>query len=68
MGKTSSSVKERYNRKAYDRLAITVPKGRRDDIEYHAIMQGYSINGFVNRLIQDALDYNDSQWKNKQNL
>lgn len=29
MGKTSTTVKNRWNVKSYDRLAINVPKGRR---------------------------------------
>lgn len=29
MGKTSSAVKNKYNAKAYDRINLTMPKGKR---------------------------------------
>lgn len=50
--KTSSAVKNRYNAKAYDRLSITVPKGRKADIEEKLKATG---GGSVNRLVNDML-------------
>ena len=55
MGKTSSSVKNRYNDKAYDRINLTVPKGQKAVIKAHAETKGESVNGFINRLIDTAL-------------
>ena len=51
MGKTSSAVKQRYNEKAYDRLAITIPKGQKETIEAAARAAGESVNGYVNRAV-----------------
>ena len=39
----------RYNAKAYDRINVAVPKGRKDIIKAHAEKNGESVNGFVNR-------------------
>ena len=50
--KTSSAVKQRYNEKAYDRLSITIPKGRKAAVEAHAQSKGESINGLVNALLR----------------
>lgn len=61
--KTSSAVKQRYNEKAYDRLAITVPKGRKNDIEEFAKEQGESINGLVNSLLRNAMKQSEEDWK-----
>ena len=61
MGKTSSAAKQRYNEKAYDRLAITVPKGRKEEIKAHADANGESINGFVNRAIDEAMQGDDKK-------
>lgn len=55
MGKTSSKVKDRYNAKAYDELKIRVSKGNKDIIKAHAAEQGESLNGFVNRAIDEAM-------------
>lgn len=56
MGKTSSTVKNRYNSKAYDQLPIRVPKGKKEIIKAHAESNGESLNGFVNRIIDEALE------------
>jgi iron uptake system EfeUOB component EfeO/EfeM len=61
--KTSSAVKQRYNAKAYDRLAITIPKGRKQAIEAHAQSKGQSVNGLVNELIRSDMGLSESEWK-----
>ena len=55
MGKTSSAVKNRYNAKAYDAIPLRVPKGRKAEIKAYAESQGESVNGFLNRLITEAM-------------
>lgn len=58
-----------YNEKTYERLAITIPKGRKQDIEsYLKSREGYetSINGFVNLLIREKLGLSESEWKRKE--
>lgn len=61
--KTSSAVKQRYNEKAYDRLAITIPKGRKETIEAYAKQEGISINGLVNRLLRETIGMSEEEWK-----
>ena len=63
MGKTSSAVKNRYNAKAYDRLAITIPKGRKQALEAFAREHGESVNGMVNRLVRADMGLSDDEWK-----
>ena len=46
----------KYALKAYDRLEITVKKGRKDELKIHATECGESLNGFVNRAINEALE------------
>lgn len=55
MGKTSAEAKNRYNKKAYDRIELVVPKGQKEVIKAHAESQGESLNGFINRLINEAI-------------
>lgn len=52
-GKNSSESINRYMAKAYDRITILVPKGRKDVIKAHAGARGESVNGFVNRAISE---------------
>lgn len=49
--KHSESV-NKYNTKAYDRLAINVYKGERDIIKRYAESKGKSINQYINDLIE----------------
>ena len=55
MGKTSAAVKNRYNAKAYDRINLTTPKGKKDIIQAHAESLGESVNAFINRAIDEAM-------------
>ena len=45
----------KYNAKAYDRINIAVPKGRKEVIQLHAAASGKSINGFVVEAIEEKL-------------
>ena len=46
-----------YILKTYDRINLTVPKGRKDEIKQHAdIHDGGSVNAFINRAINEAID------------
>lgn len=54
-GRTSNESKAKYNAKAYDRINIAVPKGRRAEIQAVAEARGQSVNGFINELIDEAL-------------
>ena len=39
-----------------DRINLTVPKGRKDIIKAHAESQGESVNGFINRAIDNQME------------
>lgn len=55
MGKTSAAVKNRYAAKAYDRINLIVKKGQKQVIQQHAEKTGESVNGFINRAIEEAM-------------
>ena len=45
----------RYNAKAYDRVNIAMPKGKKDIIVEAARKQGKSLNAYVNDAIDNQL-------------
>ena len=45
----------RYNAKAYDRINVAVPKGRKDIIKAHAEKNGECVYVFVNRSTIETL-------------
>lgn len=55
MGRTSAEVKNRWNDKAYDRINLTVPKGKKEAIKEYAEAHGESVNTFINRAIDAAM-------------
>lgn len=54
-GKASTKAKNKYNAANYDSLRIIVPKGKKEVIKAHAEAKGESINGFVNRAIEETI-------------
>lgn len=52
MGKTSSEVKDRYNRKAYDEIKLRVYKGRKADIQAAAERAGLSLSSYIVKAIE----------------
>ncbi len=55
-GKPQTVAKNKYNAKNYDSLRIVVKKGKKDIIKAHADKKGESINGFVNRAIDETIE------------
>lgn len=45
----------KWNKKAYDRLEIRVPRGNREDIVAHAKNRGESLNQFLNRAVNNQI-------------
>lgn len=55
MGTARTRAQNKYIGKAYDRINLTVPKGKQQIIKAHAKQQGESVNGFINRAIGEAM-------------
>ena len=51
----------RYNKKAYDRIDIIVPKGKRDIIKRFARKQGKSTTRFINDAIDKAMSEQEDE-------
>lgn len=47
---------EKWNAKAYEQILIRVNKGKKDQIQKFAESNGESLNGFVNRAIDEAMN------------
>ena len=58
MPKKQTEWSRAYNQKAYDRISVTVPKGKKEEITAAAARSGESVNGLINRLLQEYTDKN----------
>lgn len=52
-GKTE--YKNNWQKENVDRVNLTMPKGKKDTIKAHAEAQGESVNGFINRAIDETM-------------
>jgi len=46
----------KYSEKAYDRIELKVPKGRKEQLQAHAAAIEESLNSFVNRAIDERVE------------
>lgn len=49
--KAANKANQKYQKKAYDRLAIRVYAGQAEQIQAYAESKGMSVNGYINALI-----------------
>ena len=52
-----------YIARNYDRINLTIPKGRKADIEVHAKAHGESVNGLLNNYLRSILNMSEEEWK-----
>lgn len=53
-GKTE--YKNAWQKENVDRVNLTMPKGKKDIIKEHAESKGESVNGFINRCINETIE------------
>lgn len=61
MGASKAHIKatNKWMAKAYDRVNLTMPKGKKEKIQAHAEARGESVNGFINRAVDTQMDLDD---------
>ena len=53
--KAQQRAVNKYMKENYDRVNVTMAKGRKDTIKAHAEAQGESVNSFINRAIDETI-------------
>ena len=56
VSKAQQKAVNKYMSKNYDRINVTMPKGKKAKIKAHAESHGESVNGFVNRAINETME------------
>lgn len=56
VSKAQQKAVNKYVKQNYDRINVTMPKGRKEEIQAHCDARGESVNGFINRVVSDALE------------
>ena len=55
VSKAQQNATNKWIAKAYDRINLTVPKGKKEEIQAFAEAIGESVNGFINRAISETM-------------
>lgn len=66
ISKAQQKAVHKYVKNNYDRLEITVPKGRKAEIKAHAEAHNESINAFVVRAVNETIERECSGLQNAQ--
>lgn len=56
VSKAQQKAVNKYMAANYDRINLTVPKGKKELIQAHAEARKESVNGFINRAITEAME------------
>lgn len=56
VSKAQQKATNKWIAKAYDRINLTVPKGKREVIQAYAEGQGKSVNSFINTAIDEKME------------
>lgn len=54
-GKTSVKSVNKYIARVYDRVNLTMPKGKKEELRQHAAQRGETVNGFITRAIAETI-------------
>lgn len=52
----TTQYKNNWQKTKLDRISLTVPKGKKEQIRGHASAHGESLNGFISRAISEAME------------
>ncbi len=55
VSKAQQRATNKFIAKTYDRINLTIPKGRKELIQTHAAARGESVNGFIGRAIAETM-------------
>lgn len=56
VSKAQQKAVSKYMKENYDVYQIRMPKGKKDTIKAHAEARGESVNAFINRAIDEAME------------
>lgn len=58
--KAQQKAVSKYMKANYDEIKVRVEKGKKDKIKAHAEAHSESVNGFINRAIDEAVERDES--------
>ena len=62
--KAQQKAVNKYMQENYDRVSLMMPKGKKDVVKAQAEKNGESLNGYINRAIDEALERDQQKASN----
>ena len=59
--KAQKAATAKYEAKAYDKVLLRLPKGKKAEIEAHSKPRGESLNGFISRAIDNQIERDEKE-------
>ncbi len=59
--KAQQKAVAKYEKENYDKVLVRMEKGKKEEIKQHATRNGESVNGFINRAIDETMERDDGQ-------
>lgn len=59
VSKAQQRAVNKYVKNNYDRINVTFPKGRKEELRSHAMARGESLNAFIVRAVNEAVKRDD---------
>lgn len=59
--KAQQKAVNKYMKENYDRINLLLPKGKKAVIQDYAASHGESVNGFINRVIDEAMAHDKAE-------
>ena len=65
ISKAQQKAVHKYVKNNYDRIELTIkPKGKKEKIKVHASIRGETLNGFINRAIDETMERDNDNGDN----
>ncbi len=63
VSKAQQRAVNKYVKNNYDRINVTFPKGRKEELKAHAGLRGESLNAFIVRAVNETVKRDDETSK-----
>lgn len=61
ISKAQQRAVSKYMKENYDEIKVRVDKGQKDAIKAHALGRGESVNAFIGRAIEEAMERDNAE-------
>lgn len=61
ISKAAQRAVNKYMKENYDRINLTMPKGKKEKIQAQADREGMSVNAYINTAIDEKMQRDDAQ-------